>query len=274
MTDVRETKPESERLAPLSSEEKRNLLGLGVLAGAWAFVPAGLGFLLLARLGDLSDFYASVTGSQGIAASIALYAVLFGLTAGCGLLPTYAQAILGGWAFGLVGGTIGAMAGILVGAALGHGLSRLVSGDRVESVIRKRRQVVAVRDALVRSGTLRSIGLVALLRLSPNSPFALTNLVLGGSGTRLGVVLAGTAVGMLPRTALAVGIAAAAVADGSRDLVDVVRQRGPVVPIVGVVILVVAVSVIAAVAKAALKRAVPELAADQSEASEPESRDS
>ena len=69
MTDARETKPESERLAPLSSEEKRNLVGLGVLAGAWAFVPAGLGFLLLARLGDLSDFYGSVTGTQGIAAS-------------------------------------------------------------------------------------------------------------------------------------------------------------------------------------------------------------
>ena len=244
-------------VAPLSTEEKRDLLGVGVLAGAWALVPAGIGFLLLAYLGDVSDFYTGVIESHGLWIAVCLYAILFGLTAGCGLLPTYAQAILAGWAFGMTAGTIGAMAGILLGTLLGHQVARLISGPRVEAIIERRPQVVAIRDALVDAGLMRSAGIVALLRLSPNSPFALTNLVLGGSRTPLIAALLGTFFGMLPRTAIAVGIATAAAADGSRDLMEVVRERGPVVTVVGLLVLVVSIALIAAIGKSALRRVVP-----------------
>ena len=258
-------------VAPLSSEEKRDLTGVGILAGAWTLIPAGIGFLLLAYLGDVSEFYAGLIESRGLWVAVALYAILFGLTAGGGLLPTYAQAILGGWAFGLTAGTLGAMAGILLGTMLGHQVSRLISGPRVESIIERRPQVMAIRDALVDAGVLRSAGIVALLRLSPNSPFALTNLVLGGSRTSLVSTLLGTGVGMLPRTALAVGIAAAAAADGSRDLVEVVRERGLPVTIIGILVLVISIAVIAAIGKAALRRAVPGAVGLQSAEPEPES---
>ena len=253
-------------VAPLSSEEKRGLVGIGILAGAWTLVPAGIGFLLIAYLGDASEFYAGVIESRGLWVAVALYAVLFGLTAGSGLLPTYAQAILGGWAFGLTAGTIGAMVGILLGTTLGHQVARLISGPKVESIIERRPQILAIRDALVDAGLLRSAGIVALLRLSPNSPFALTNLVLGGSRTSLASTLLGTGAGMLPRTALAVGIAAAAAADGSRDLVEVVEERGPVVVVIGLLVLVISISVIAAIGKAALRRAVPGAVETQSAA--------
>ena len=257
-------------VAPLSSEEKRDLVGVGILAGAWALVPAGIGFLLLAYLGEVSDFYTGVIESQGLWIAVALYAIVFGLTAGSGLLPTYAQAILGGWAFGMVAGTVGAMIGILVGTALGHQVARLISGPRVEAIIERRPQVVAIRDALVDAGLVRSAGIVALLRLSPNSPFALTNLILGGVKTSLIATLLGTGVGMLPRTAIAVGIATAAAADGSRDLVEVVKERGPVVTVVGLLVLVISIAVIAAIGKAALRRVVPGAVDAQSAVEEPD----
>ncbi|MBC03703.1 MAG: hypothetical protein CMJ34_10445 [Phycisphaerae bacterium] len=259
-------------VAPLSSEEKRDLTGLGILAGAWTLVPAGVGFLLLAYLGDASEFYTGMIESRGLWIAVGLYALLFGITAGSGLLPTYAQAILGGWAFGAVAGTIGAMVGILVGTTLGHLVSGLISGPRVEAIIERRPRVVAIRDALVDAGLFKSAGIVALLRLSPNSPFALTNLVLGGSRTSLASTLIGTAAGMLPRTALAVGMASAAAADGSRDLVEVVQERGLPVTVIGLLVLVISIAVIAAIGKAALRKAVP--GAVEAQSSEPESTDS
>lgn len=252
------------RITELSSGEKRDLLGLGVLAAAWAFVPAGLGFLLLARIGWVADVYSGIIDERGVFVAIGIYALIFGLTAGLGLLPTYAQAILGGWVFGTLFGTTGALAGILLGAVLGHGLALIISGERVEAIIERRPKVLAVRNALVDAGLLRSIGIVALLRVSPNSPFALSNLALGGSRTPVVAVFFGTAIGMLPRTALAAGFAAAAAADGSEDLVDVVRQKGFLLTAVGILTLLVTVAVIAAIGNAALKRMVPGVSDAQS----------
>ena len=45
------------------------------------------------------------------------------------------------------------------------------------------------------------------MRLPPNSPFSLTNLVLSTTGVRLWKYALGTAAGMLPRTALVVWLA-------------------------------------------------------------------
>lgn len=251
-------------LAPLSSGERRDLVGLGVLAAMWAVVPALCGFWLLAEIGWVSDRYGLVETDHGEFAAIATYAVIFGITAGLGLLPTYAQAFLGGWVFGAVHGTMGAMAGILIGATLGHLVARLVSGRRVEAIIERRPTVLAVRDALVDAGFLRTAGIVALLRLSPNSPFALSNLALGGSRTGVISMLAGTATGMLPRTALAAFLASAARLEGTRGLGDVVRERGPVITIAGIAVLVVSVVIIARVGKAALQRVVPAAASSTS----------
>lgn len=251
-------------VAPLAAEERRGLVGLGILAAAWAVVPALLGFWLLAEIGWVSDRYAGIAEDRGTVIAVAAYALIFGITAGLGLLPTYAQAFLGGWAFGAVNGTIGAMTGILIGAALGYAVSRLVSGRRVEAIIERRPAVAAVRDALVDAGFLRTAGIVSLLRLSPNSPFALSNLALGGSRTGAVPMLLGTALGMLPRTALAAGLAAAANAEGTRGLGDVVRERGPWVTVAGIAVLVVAFVIIARVGRAALQRVVPAAASDPS----------
>jgi ABC-type Na+ efflux pump permease subunit len=86
----------SDAVVPLSATERRDLVGLGVLAGCWALLPALFGFWLLAEIGWVSERYESVQEMHGLGAAIAVYAVIFGVTAGLGLLPTYAQAFLGG----------------------------------------------------------------------------------------------------------------------------------------------------------------------------------
>ena len=47
----------SDSLAPLSATERRDLVGLGVLAGCWALLPALFGFWLLAEIGWVSERY-------------------------------------------------------------------------------------------------------------------------------------------------------------------------------------------------------------------------
>ncbi len=266
--DSEEVEPEfsdeTDRVVPLSGSERRALVGLGLLAGCWAFLPALCGFWLLAEIGWVSEQYETLRELHGLVAAIAVYAVIFGVSAGIGLLPTYAQAFLGGWIFGSVAGTTGAMAGILIGAGLGYVISRMVSGRRVEAIIERRPAVSAVRNALVDAGVVRSSGIIALLRLSPNSPFALSNLALGGSRASVVSMFLGTLFGMLPRTALAAALAAAANTEGTRGLGDVVRERGPVVTIAGVAVLIVSFVIIARVGRMALQRVVPGAASSPS----------
>jgi len=68
--------------------------------------------------------------------------------------------------------------------------------------------------------------------------------------------LFGTMLGMAPRTVLAAVFAAGAAADGSRDLVEVVRERGWSVTIAGFAVLLVAIVVIGSIGKRALRRAL------------------
>jgi hypothetical protein len=94
-----------------------------------------------------------------------------------------------------------------------------VSGDRVEAIINKKPKWKAVRDALVgtsaqtgagdwRTSFWRSTGMIALLRLPPNSPFAFTNTLMASVKVPAIEFGLGTLLGMLPRTAIAVMLGA------------------------------------------------------------------
>jgi len=81
---------------------------------------------------------------------------------------------------------------------------------------------------------------------------------------RLGPFLLGTAIGMLPRTAIAVWLAAAAAATGAEDIQAFASERGVWLVAGGVVSMVVVVAVIGSMAKAALRRLAPDAAAEGS----------
>ncbi|MCP4839799.1 MAG: VTT domain-containing protein [Planctomycetes bacterium] len=233
----------------------RDLGPAGVLAALWLICPALLGFLLLAKLSMASEWLESLGTSGPI-----VFAIVFAVTSGLGLLPTYAQAVVGGWVFGLSVGLTAALGGFVGGALIGWLTARLVSKHRVERAIERHPHASIIRRALLGGGFWRTSALVTLIRIPPNSPFALTNLVLAACGVRLGIHLLGTAVGMTPRTAIIVGLAAAGAASGAEDLQAFVTEGpGPWILVGGIVTLLIALSIIASIAK----KAVAKFASDQ-----------
>ena len=149
----------------------------GILALLWVLLPLILGSTLLYFLGSVSNWL-SDQGQVGIL----IYILCFGFSAGFGFFPTYAQAILGGWVFGIAIGIPAAIAGILLAAFIGYMISRLVSGNRVEQILQRHSKSEAIRKALIGRGPWRTLGIITLIRIPPNSPFALTNLLIAACG--------------------------------------------------------------------------------------------
>jgi uncharacterized membrane protein YdjX (TVP38/TMEM64 family) len=132
-----------------------------------------------------------------------LYTVAFWVIGIC-LIPTNAYSILGGYCFGFGWGLLGAMIGYFGAAGISFALMRKISGDRVLAVVREYPKLERVRRVLLEASPLRSATIIALLRLSPSSPFAISNFALASSGARWLPFCVGTVVGMLPRTSAVV----------------------------------------------------------------------
>lgn len=185
--------------------------------------PLALGALVLPPIGTLglvltAGYTAPWLRDNG-ALGLTVYIAGFALFAGLALLPTYAQAILGGFAFGLVWGIPAALAGFLGGGIIGYEVARRVSGDRVVELIENRPRMRVVRDALIGPegghGFWKTLGMVTLLRMPPNSPFALTNLVMASVHVPRVPFVLGTLLGMAPRT-----IAGVFIGQGLEQLTD------------------------------------------------------
>lgn len=222
----------------------RRLGAAGPLALVAAIFPAIGGFVLLGTLDPVGRWLVDIG-----AAGVVVYAVAFALLSGFALLPTYAQAILGGWAFGFAVGFPAALAGFLGGAAIGYVIARRAASEPVTRMIDEKPRWAAVRDALVGSGPVRTFGIVTLVRLPPNSPFALTNLVMGTTRVAPVPYLLGTLVGLAPRTGVAVYLAA-----GVKDLMSAEKARPSWLFWSGLAVTVVAVLVIGSIAQRALRR--------------------
>lgn len=150
-TGERGDAPGAERSA--WSEVRRAGLA-GPLAALAVTLPAIGGFVLLARIDPVAEWLRTNEGS-----GIILYACAFALLSGLAILPTYAQAALGGWAFGLAGGFPAAMVGVVGGALIGWLISSRVASKNVMAMIDERPGWSAVRTALVEKGWWRTLGL-------------------------------------------------------------------------------------------------------------------
>lgn len=226
----------------------RRLGPAGVLAIAWTAMPALGGIALLATIGEVSAWL-----QDHKAAGLGIYVLIFVFSAGFGALPTYSQSLLGGWAFGLVNGFLAAWAGFIGASMVGYVVARTVAKRRVERLIEENAKARAVRDALIGHGLVRTTAIVALLRVPPNSPFALTNLAMAASGVRPLPFVIGTAIGMAPRTLAAVWIAVEASKRGD-NLIDVVKNRDLWQVIAMLVATAIVLGVIGAIAKRALAK--------------------
>ena len=161
-----------------------------------AALPALGGFALLAYVDPVGSW---LRGHSTY--GVLIYAAGFALASGLAFLPTYAQAFLGGWAFAFAQGFPAALIGFLGGSFIGYEVARRASGDRVERLLAEKPKWNAVRDALVGRGFWPTLGIVTLVRLPFNSPFAITNLVMASVGVGRVPYLVGTLLGMAPRTA-------------------------------------------------------------------------
>jgi len=222
----------------------------GLLGIAWATMPAILGITLLFLIGDAAAGLKSL-GHWGFL----VYMLIFMVTSGLGILPTFAQAVLGGWVFGLPLGLLGALAGFTGGSLIGYGLSRVVAQDRIEELIKNHPRASVVHDALIGRGFWSTTGIVTLLRIPPNSPFALTNLVMASCKVAIAPYIIGVVVGMTPRTALFVGSAAAAASTGAVDIQTFITEgKGTLVLLLGIVLLVAALGIVGWISDRALKK--------------------
>jgi uncharacterized membrane protein YdjX (TVP38/TMEM64 family) len=165
-------------------------------------------------------------------------------------VPTYANSILGGWTFKFAIGFPAVMAGLGGAAMIGYALAHRIVGHRVEDTIAQHPKWEIVRRALVGGSTLRTIGIITLLRLSPLLPFETTSVLLASFGVRPLPYLIGTLLGIAPRAAALVFFAAQA-----RKL-ELKTAPHPLTIVIGLIVTAVSVVVLAVVAKHALDRAV------------------
>lgn len=235
--------------APDAPKPDSRLVASGLLGLVWVTAPPLVGFYLLAHLGEIGDLL-RIDPTLGFWAYVAVFAV----SAGLGILPTYAQAILGGWVFGMWLGLAGALIGFTGGAAIGMLFARAVAGSSIERWIESNSRPRVIRAALVGGSSWRTFAIVALVRLPPNSPFAITNLVLGTTGVSFFLALAATFVGMLPRTAVACFLASQASATGAKGLLELADDKGWTPIVVGFVAMGAVVLVIGRIARLALDR--------------------
>ncbi len=168
---------------------------LGPLAAFAVVMPPVSGMLLLGTLHEVGPWLRDHGG-----AGLAIYVVGFTVLGGLALLPTYAQSMLGGWAFGVGAGAAAALVGFVGAALVSYGLARRVSGDRVERLLVEHAKWHAVYAALLRSGFWKATLIITLLRLPPNAPFAASNLAMAALAVPVGPFTLGTLAGLAPRT--------------------------------------------------------------------------
>ncbi len=201
---------------PTESKQDRESIGqiisrLGPAAWlgiAWGTLPAIAGITLLFSMGRIAPLLVGTETEPGMTLSMGLtvFVVIFIITAGLGLLPTFSQAILAGFAFGIAWGFPAALVGFGGASIIGYFIAERVARKKVEAEIHHHPKAEIVRDAFIRHGFWRALGILTLLRVPPNSPFALTTYVMSVSGVRLVPFLIATIVGMAPRTFVAVWI--------------------------------------------------------------------
>lgn len=233
-----------------AKELARKLGPAGIVAG-WYFLLPLAGLTVLLWKIELVKGLLKAAGPMGMAG----YSLAFAVFSGCALLPTWVQSLIGGWAFGLKIGAPAAALGVAGGAAIGYEIARLTAAKRVGSVIDERPKWHALRDAMVGRSFWKTLVLVMLVRLPPNSPFAITNLVMGSLKVNRAAHFAGTVLGVLPRTTVAVYVGT-----GLKQLSRESLSEGPPkwLFIVGLVMLLAVVAVIGKMAKRELDRVVGE----------------
>lgn len=169
-----------------------------------ASLPGILGFVLITKSALFRDKALEHWINSFGGAAFLVVGLLFALTSGSALLPTYALSIACGVYLGFLNGSFAAIIGVILGASLGYLWGAMLARKRVMAQIERHPRAALIRHAIVDRTLPQEVMAVALVRVPPNSPFALTNLAMSATRVRLLPYMLGTALGMAPRTIFAV----------------------------------------------------------------------
>lgn len=134
-------------------------------------------------------------------AGLAVFALATAVLCGLALMNTQVVALFAGYVLGLSTGLAAVYVGILGAAALSFAIARRITGPAFLASVESSPSAAAIHAALVRDPR-GAFTTTALLRLSPVVPFALIGVVLAAARVRASAFLFGTALGVVPRTAL------------------------------------------------------------------------
>jgi len=190
-------------LARRAAGDVRRLGRVSLLAALATVMPPIGGVVLLGALPVLAPWL----GERG-ELGVAIYCLGFIVLAGLAMLPTYAQMILAGMAFGFTTGAAAAMLGFLGASVLGYFVTTRLDGRRMMMLIEARPRWQSVYRGLLGSTPRRALWRVMLLRMAPLMPFAMLNVVLAGARVHPGAYLLGTWFGLAPRLLVVVYLAA------------------------------------------------------------------
>ncbi len=134
-------------------------------------------------------------------AGLALFALATAVLCGLALMNTQVLALFAGYVLGLTTGLAAVYVGILGAALISFAIARRITGPAFLAALESSPRAATIHAALLRDprGAFTTI---ALLRLSPVVPFALVGVVLAAARVRASAFFFGTALGVVPRTAL------------------------------------------------------------------------
>lgn len=134
-------------------------------------------------------------------AGLVMFALATAVLCGLALMNTQVLALFAGYVLGLATGLAAVYVGIVGAAVLSFAIARRITGPAFLAAIEASPRAAAVHAALVRDPR-GAFTTTALLRLSPVMPFALVGVVLAAARVRASAFFFGTALGVVPRTAL------------------------------------------------------------------------
>jgi len=174
------------------------LVGLALLAVALPGLAVVLG--LTTGMETVTETLQTIREHAWIGALVIV--VAGAMACGLALLPTHGLSLVSGYLLGSMWGALAAILAVTLASGIGWWITRGLTGQRLRAVIGRSKAGRSLSQVMIDSQGFRAVLAVALVRLPPQVPFALGNVLASSAGVRLGALLLGTALGMLPRVAV------------------------------------------------------------------------
>jgi uncharacterized membrane protein YdjX (TVP38/TMEM64 family) len=133
-----------------------------------------------------------------------VFVLVMSVLSGFALIATNVLGIVSGFAFDFQFGILAQVLGIVGASTIMFYVAKRYARENLNGIIESKPKFRAIHSALLNERFLRTLLIITLIRLSPAMPFAVTNFTLSAAGVSLKTFLAGTIIGMLPRSSAVV----------------------------------------------------------------------